>query len=92
MGKIVLAPIERVGPAFLAFFLRLTVELPVIEFDVTLHVSSEMKAGEPRLELVPILTILELRDRGFPVEIPVNSTCMIICQLDILLEGFISRR
>jgi hypothetical protein len=33
------APIERVGPAFPAFFLRLTVELLVIEFDVTLHVS-----------------------------------------------------
>ncbi|MGC2570361.1 MAG: hypothetical protein WA364_02535 [Candidatus Nitrosopolaris sp.] len=48
MGKIVLAPIERVGLVFPAFFLRLTVELPVIEFDVTLHVSSEMKAGEPR--------------------------------------------
>lgn len=36
---VALAPIERVGPAFPAFFLRLTVELPVIEFDVTLHVS-----------------------------------------------------
>jgi hypothetical protein len=38
---VALAPIERVGPAFPAFLLRLTVELPVIEFDVTLHVSSE---------------------------------------------------
>jgi len=36
---VALAPIERAGPAFPAFFLRLTVELPVIEFYVTLHVS-----------------------------------------------------
>jgi hypothetical protein len=28
-----------------AFFLRLTVELPVIEFDLTLHVSSEALSG-----------------------------------------------
>jgi len=36
---VALAPIERAGPAFPAFFLRLTVELSIIEFDVTLHVS-----------------------------------------------------
>jgi hypothetical protein len=36
---VALAPIERIGPAFPAFFLRLTVELPVIEFDITLHIS-----------------------------------------------------